>query len=62
MGPEEVEAMPVYEFVCRKCRKKFEVVGTVAEYDPKKVKCPKCKSRSVERRWSRVFAVTSKKS
>ena len=54
--------MPVYEFICRECRKKFEVIQGVASYDPKKVRCPKCNSRKVERRWTSVFAVTSKKS
>ena len=54
--------MPVYEFICRNCRKKFEIVKTVAEYGKGKVKCPKCKSSKVERRWSSIFTVTSKKS
>jgi putative FmdB family regulatory protein len=54
--------MPVYEFTCRKCHTAFEVVLPISRFDPKKVKCPACKSRSVERRWTSVFAVTSKKS
>lgn len=54
--------MPVYEFVCRACKKKFTVTQPITEYDPKKVACPKCKSRKVDRRWSVVFVKTSKKS
>ena len=54
--------MPVYEFTCRKCNKPFEVVRLIARFDPKKVRCPSCHSRRVERRWTSVFAVTSKKS
>jgi putative FmdB family regulatory protein len=54
--------MPVYEFICNDCQKKFEVVKPIKEYDPKKVTCPKCDSKKVERRWSTVYAVTSKKS
>jgi putative FmdB family regulatory protein len=54
--------VPVYEFYCAKCDKEFEVIRSVREYDPAKVRCPECRSRRVERRWSRVFAVTSKKS
>jgi putative FmdB family regulatory protein len=54
--------MPVYEYVCRGCSKEFEVVQPISEFDPKKVKCPECGSRKVERRWSRVVAITSKKS
>lgn len=54
--------MPVYEFVCRECSEAFEVVRSITQFDPEKIRCPKCKSNKVERRWSRVFAVTSKKS
>lgn len=54
--------MPVYEYVCKKCGELFERVETVSEHDPAKVRCPVCKSKQVERRWSPVFAVTSKKS
>ena len=54
--------MPVYEFICKKCSKDFETVLSLAEYDPKKVACPECGGKQVERRWSKVFAVTSKKS
>jgi putative FmdB family regulatory protein len=54
--------MPVYEFRCNRCRKEFEVIESISEYDPKKVKCPKCGSSQVERVWSDVHVVTSKKS
>jgi putative FmdB family regulatory protein len=54
--------MPVYEFHCRPCKKDFELVLTVSEYDRQKIKCPHCGGTKVERIWSRVFAVTSKKS
>ena len=54
--------MPVYEFRCKDCRKKFSVVRPVRESSGA-VKCPKCgKRKPVERIWSRVYAVTSKKS
>ena len=55
-------SMPVYEYLCRKCGKSFERIETVKEHDLSKVNCPECKSKKVERRWSSVFAVTSKKS
>ena len=54
--------MPVYEFVCLDCKKEFEVIAAVSDYDASKVTCPECSSQKVERRWSPVFAVTSKKS
>jgi putative FmdB family regulatory protein len=54
--------MPTYEFRCSDCKKEFQVVEPVSEYDPKKVKCPKCGSSRVEHLWSQVHVVTSKKS
>jgi len=54
--------MPTYPYVCRECKKKFEIVRSVAEYKPASVKCPKCGKKKVERVWSGVFVGTSKKS
>jgi putative FmdB family regulatory protein len=54
--------MPVYEFICRACRKRFSVTKPIAKYDPKKVACPKCESKKVDRRWASVFVKTSRKS
>lgn len=57
--------MPVYEYRCLDCEKKFEVVETFAEHeehDIDDVTCPGCGNDNVERVWSRVVAVTSKKS
>jgi putative FmdB family regulatory protein len=54
--------MPVYEFRCNDCRKKFTLVKSVKE-SSSTAKCPKCgKRKAVERVWSQVYAVTSKKS
>jgi putative FmdB family regulatory protein len=54
--------MPIYEFDCLDCKKKFEVTQAIRDYDPKKVACPDCGRKKVERVWSEVFALTSKKS
>jgi len=54
--------MPVYEFRCNACGKGFQIVESIKDYDPKKVKCTKCGSSRVERVWSGVHVVTSKKS
>jgi putative FmdB family regulatory protein len=54
--------MPVYEFRCNACGKEFQIVESIKDYDPKKVKCTKCGSSRVERVWSDVHVVTSKKS
>ncbi len=54
--------MPTYEFRCNKCNKKFSLVMSMAEYDKKKPKCPKCGSSRVEQQIQPFYAVTSKKS
>ena len=54
--------MPIYPYVCHECKKKFEIVRTVAAYKPGSVKCPKCGTKKVERVWGGVFVETSKKS
>jgi putative FmdB family regulatory protein len=54
--------MPTYDYVCRKCRKKFSLIMSVTVHDKKKVRCPKCKSTQVEQQLNTFFAVTSRKS
>ncbi|HXH26150.1 MAG TPA: zinc ribbon domain-containing protein [Vicinamibacterales bacterium] len=53
--------MPVYEFVCLDCQKPFEVVRSMSE-GTSEVRCPSCGSARVDRRYSHVYAITSKKS
>ena len=54
--------MPVYEFACRDCQKPFEIRRPMSESSSADVKCPHCGSTKVERTWSTVDVVTSKKS
>ena len=54
--------MPIYEYACLNCKKTFSETLPLAEYDPEAVRCPKCDSKNVERRWSSVYVETSKKS
>jgi putative FmdB family regulatory protein len=54
--------MPVYEFACRDCRKTFEVIRPMWDSASTNVTCIHCGSTNVERIWSSVDAVTSKKS
>jgi putative FmdB family regulatory protein len=53
--------MPDYGYRCKKCNKKFSAIHTFAEHDDARVRCPKCKSRSVERTITAFFAKTSRK-
>ena len=54
--------MPLYEYVCKKCQKKFSEVLTIKEHDAKKVRCRKCQSADLEKVIEPFVAVTSKKS
>ncbi len=58
----EVRTMPIYEYVCQQCKKAFELVRRIKEDGRKAATCPKCASKKVERRWSRVSVETSRKS
>lgn len=55
--------MPVYDFRCEACHKKFSLTLTVdARTRGAGLKCPKCASRKVEQLYTAVYAVTSRKS
>ncbi|HUT25472.1 MAG TPA: zinc ribbon domain-containing protein [Sumerlaeia bacterium] len=62
MAKEVLFAMPVYEFSCRKCSKSFTLKLSLADYESKKARCPKCSSARVVRRISAFSVKTSKKS
>lgn len=47
--------MPIFEYVCRKCRHRFEVIVRDAEAPPE---CPSCRSKKLEKQLS-VFAATT---
>ncbi len=40
--------MPLYEYKCRKCHTRFELLRQMSDAD-RDVKCPKCRSTAVER-------------
>ena len=54
--------MPVYDYKCQNCKKKFTLTMTVSQHDKSKTACPKCRSKKVEQQYRSFFAVTSKKS
>src|SRR5947209_7455396 len=50
--------MPIYEFVCSQCKRKFrKLVGVVAQTSP--LACPKCQSTDLNRQLSRFSRVRS---
>lgn len=54
--------MPIYDFNCEKCKKKFTLVMSISEYEKTKFRCPKCKSTRVKQAIMPFQVVTSRKS
>ena len=55
--------MPLYEYDCRKCKKRFTVILRMAELGKaRSVRCPRCSSTAVHKCIEPFFAVTKKKS
>lgn len=60
MGGKDI-AMPLYEYVCKKCRRKFSEVLSIREHDTKKIECPGCKGTELEKVIEPFFARTASK-
>jgi putative FmdB family regulatory protein len=54
--------MPTYDFYCEKCKKKFSVHISIADFEKKKFACPKCKGKKIRQQITAFQTVTSKKS
>ena len=54
--------MPTYDYRCKKCDHEFSVVQSITEHGKRKLKCPKCKKKKVERILSAANIQTSRKS
>jgi putative FmdB family regulatory protein len=54
--------MPIYEFLCLKCQKKFTLTLTIRERGELSPVCPVCGSTKLETLISSVFVKTSRKS
>jgi putative FmdB family regulatory protein len=60
---EEGDGMPLYEYDCRKCKKKFTLIVRLGELGKaKQLHCPCCHSTDVRKCIEPFFAVTAKKS
>jgi len=46
--------MPLYDYVCRDCHKRFDVFMSYADYGTKPVKCSHCQSPNVIRRINKI--------
>ncbi len=54
--------MPVYEFLCSKCKKEFTLTLRLEEYERHEIACPHCRSKQVEQAVTGFSVVTSRKS
>jgi putative FmdB family regulatory protein len=54
--------MPIYDYVCLACQKRFDVSMTYAEYGTRPVICPDCGSTNTRRRLNRVRVARSEAS
>ncbi len=54
--------MPTYEYLCKKCGKRFTKIETIEGHGRRRVACPKCKSASVEQVPTAFYAKTVRKS
>jgi putative FmdB family regulatory protein len=53
--------MPIYEYECRKCKERFEVIQRINE-DTSDVQCPKCRAHKPKRVLSGFHSTSGKSS
>jgi putative FmdB family regulatory protein len=54
--------MPIYDFICLNCKKRFEIFMTYSEYGTKPTVCSHCGSENTRRRMTRVRIAKSEES
>lgn len=54
--------MPIYQYRCLNCKRRFEVFLTYKDYGEKSVSCPHCASDHVQRRIGRIRVAKSEES
>lgn len=61
-GNNVLDAMPIYEFRCAKCRTRFTLSMSISDHGRRRPVCPKCSGREVVAVLSPFFAKTVRKS
>ena len=54
--------MPTYEFECKKCGHRFNLMESVTEHDKPLERCPQCAGAEIQSLISAVNVKTAKKS
>ncbi len=54
--------MPVYQYRCLHCKKRFEIFLSYKEYGITRISCPHCSSDNVQRRIGRIRVAKSEES
>jgi putative FmdB family regulatory protein len=54
--------MPIYQYRCLNCKKRFDVFLSYSEYGSKKVTCSHCGSEQIQRRIGRIRIAKSEES
>ncbi|HEB28460.1 MAG TPA: zinc ribbon domain-containing protein [Porticoccus sp.] len=54
--------MPTYEFECKECGQKFNLMESIDAHEKHNEKCPKCSGNDIKSLISLVNVKTSKKS
>jgi len=54
--------MPIYQYRCLNCKKRFEIFLSYQEYGEKNVLCPHCASDQIQRRIGRIRIAKSEES
>lgn len=54
--------MPIYQYRCLNCKKRFEVFLSYKDYGEKSVQCPHCTSNNIQRRIGRIRVAKSEES
>ncbi len=54
--------MPIYQYRCLNCKKRFEIFLSYKEYGEKIVQCPHCASDHIQRRIGRIRVAKSEES